>query len=135
MAAFLRTTTAGEKALLGRLRGLPKAFLAEMESSIPQEAQALMDQAQVLAPARTGTLKASAVVTHETKPSRVLAAAAYTDRKAAAVHEGIHWGVKREQDTRWHLEHLKWFERALGPFAQGFVDRMAQALRRVLGGG
>lgn len=127
MAPFLRSTTTGEKALLGRLRGMPRAFLGEMAQAVPREAEALMQAAQATAPSKSGALRASAVVTHQVKRSRVQAAAAYTAKYAAAVHEGMHWGVKGQHPG------MKWYEKALNAFAPGFALRMADALRRVLG--
>jgi hypothetical protein len=108
------------------------AFLAEMAEALPVEAQALMAAANATAPRASGTLIASSSVSSvvQEKKGRVRAAAAYTDEKAAAVHEGLHWGVHIE-GTR----GFKWFERALNGFEGGFVDRIVSRLRRLVGGG
>ena len=103
----------------------------EMELALPQEGAALMAQANALAPRASGELVASSSVTSAVtgKGSKVRVAVAYTDEKAAAVHEGLHHNRKVE-GTR----GFKWFERAMNAFTPGFIERVVARLRRLVGG-
>jgi hypothetical protein len=107
-------------------------FLREMAEALPNEAQQLMAAANSLAPRASGALASSASVSSvvQEKRGRVRAVAAYTDEKAAAVHEGVHWG-ERIEGTR----GFKWLERALNAFEGGFAQRIAERLKRLVGGG
>lgn len=113
----------GVDALGVTLKGLQREWLREMEAGITEEAVELMNKANAIAPQASGTLKASTVVAVEVEQGvRVLANATYTDKKAAAVHEGIHWGIRiKAAEGR---PYFKWLERTVGTFAQGFVDRI-----------
>lgn len=115
------------------LKRQEQRFLAELATALPEEGTSLMASANAAAPRASGTLAASSSVTHvvQAKKGRVRVAVAYLDEKAAAVHEGIHWGRKTAQQTK----GFKWFERALGAFEPGFVERIAGRLRRLVGGG
>jgi hypothetical protein len=126
--SFIIGKVTGVNELGIKLRGLEKAWLSEMEAAIPTEAHALMASANALVPVASGTLKASALVTSQVVDGRkVEAVACYTDKKAAAVHEGIHWGIHFQGEPG-----FKWYERALSGFAQGFVDRMLARCLAVL---
>lgn len=107
-------------------------FLREMAAALPDEGQALMAQANVAAPRASGTLVGSSSVTtvEQRAKGRVRVAAAYLDPKAAAVHEGLHWG-RHVPGTK----GFKWYERTLAAFEGGFVERIAARLRRLVGGG
>lgn len=122
----------GGPALMRALRRQEKAFLAEFGAALPAEAEALMQSANAAAPQASGTLVSSAVVTSVIQKSkgRVRAVAAYTDEKAAAVHEGIHW-MQQVVGTK----GFKWFERSLHAFEADFVARIGARLRRIAGGG
>lgn len=122
----------GGEQLRRALKRQEQRFIDEMAKAIPEEAAALMASANATAPRKSGALVASAVVSSALQPKRgsVKAAAAYTDEKAAAVHEGVHWGA--------HIENtrgFKWFERALNRFEPGFLERIAARLKRLVGGG
>ena len=104
-------------------------FLEEMARALPEEANALASAAQATVPRASGELASSQVVTSDVKPGRVKAVVAYTDEKAAAVHEGVH-GRTHHQDTR----GFKWFEKVLHAFEGGFAERIAARLRRIVGG-
>lgn len=121
----------GGPALMRALRRQEKAFLAELGDALPAEAEALMQSANAAAPQAGGTLVGSSVVSSVVQEGkgRVRAVAAYTDEKAPAVHEGIHWGAKVEG-----TKGFKWFERALNSFETGFVARIGARLRRIVGG-
>lgn len=122
----------GLEQLKRELRKQKRAFFQEMAAALPVEAEKLMSQANTAAPRASGELVSSAnvsVVLQESK-GRVRVAAAYLDEKAAAVHEGVHWGGKVE-GTR----GFKWYERAFNAFEVGFIERIAQRLRRLTGGG
>jgi hypothetical protein len=113
----------GVDALGITLMKLEREWLQEMERGITAEAIDLMNQANTIAPEASGTLKASTVVSVEVESGvRVLANATYTDRKAAAVHEGIHWGIR--QKDREARPYFKWFERTWMGMAEGAVQRM-----------
>lgn len=110
----------------------PARFLAEMAVALPAEAQTLMAQATAVAPRSSGELAASASVTSvvQARKGRVRVAAAYLDDKAAAVHEGVHWGAHVE-GTR----GFKFFERTLNSFEGGFASRIVSRLKRLVRGG
>jgi hypothetical protein len=122
----------GGNELVKALKKKPREFLALLAQRLPAEGQALMNAANAAAPRRTGTLAGSSVVTSVVQEAKgvVRVAAAYTDEKAAAVHEGVHWGEHVEGTNG-----FKWFERATSKFEQGFVDRVAQDLKQLTGGG
>lgn len=103
----------------------------ELAVALPQEGTALMAEANALAPRSSGELVSSSSVTTAVtgKGKKVRVAASYLDEKAAAVHEGVHWG-KKIQGTR----GFKWFERALNAFTPGFIERIVARLRRLVGG-
>lgn len=113
----------GVDALGITLRKLEREWLQEMEAGITAEAVNLMNEANARAPQASGKLKASTVVAVEVEQGvRVLANATYTDRKAAAVHEGIHWGI-RQKDAAGR-PYFKWLERTWMGRAEGAVQRM-----------
>lgn len=116
----------GEK-LMAALNKKKDEFLQAMVDEIPNEANQLLAAAQVGVPSKSGTLAASAVVSTEVTKTRVESAVAYTDPKAAAVHEGIHWRHK------FNTAHRKWFERAFHAFESGFIERVAEKLRKLVG--
>jgi hypothetical protein len=122
----------GAEKLRRELKRQEVRFFGEMARALPEEGEALMQAANAQAPRATGTLAASSSVTKEIDNSdrTVRVMAAYLDEKAAAVHEGIHWGVKVE-DTK----GFKWFERAKNAFEAGVVGRIGDRLRRIVGGG
>ena len=120
----------GGEALRKALQRQEEAFLRELADTLPAEGQALMGAANAAAPRVSGTLVASSSVTSVVQKGRVRVAAAYLDEKAAAVHEGVHWGH--------HIEgtpHFKWYERVLNGFEGGFLERIASRLKRLVGGG
>lgn len=122
----------GDEALKRQLRRQQQRFFEEMARALPEEAQALIGQANPAAPASSGALAASSSVTvvEQQRRGRVRAAAAYLDEKAAAVHEGVHWG-------RFHpgTRGFKWLERVFGGFGAGALQRIALRLSRLVGGG
>lgn len=122
----------GGEQLRKALKKIEKEFLAELAVALPEEGNSLMAAANATAPRGTGTLAASSSVTTVVQEAkgRVRVAAAYLDEKAAAVHEGIHWGQKVEGTAG-----FKWFERALNSFEGGFVERIGARLKRLVGGG
>lgn len=121
----------GGEALRKALTKKSAEVAREMELALPHEGAALMAQANALAPRATGELVGSSSVTSAVtrKGAKVAVAAAYLDEKAAAVHEGVHWG-KKIQGTR----GFKWFERAFNAFQQGAVERIVTRLRKLVGG-
>jgi len=122
----------GGEALRKALKKKEKEFFAAMANELPQEAQKLMQSANALAPRDTGELAGSSSVTSAVQPEkgRVRVAAAYLDEKAAAVHEGVHFG-RHIEGTR----GFKFYERALNAFEGGFVERIGAKLKRLVGGG
>lgn len=105
-------------------------FLAEMRAALPDEGAKVMAVAQAEAPRGTGTLAASAAISKSNSRTKTRVAVGFLDEKAAAVHEGVHWGHFVE-GTR----GFKWFERAWLRMESGIVDRIVQRLRRIVGGG
>lgn len=118
--------------LLRSLRKKPREALALLAKVLPDEGENLMTAAAMAAPRGTGELAASASVTSLVQESKgvVRVAAAFTDEKAAAVHEGVHWGVHIEG-----TKGFKWYEHTTNAFAEGFVQRVAQDLKKLAGGG
>lgn len=122
----------GADELRRNLRKFEKRFLEEMEQVLPREVETLMTQARHEAPARSGELRASASITSDMKPKRgrFRVVGAYLDEKAAAVHEGIHWGKKVEGGTK----GMKWFERVANAWAPESAKRVVARLRALVGG-
>jgi len=120
----------GADELKRKLRKLEPQFLDAMKQELPREGESLRSAAQSLAPVAGGELRSSAVVATKVSKTRVAVLVGYTDEKAAAVHEGIHWG-------RFHpgTKGYKWLERALNTFAAGFTNRIAGVLRGVVSRG
>lgn len=122
----------GLEELKRELRKQKRAFFEEMARALPEEGQSLMQQATAAAPKASGELAGSSLLSVEVKDSKgsVRVAAAFTDDKAAAVHEGVHWGGF-VAGTR----GFKFYERVFNAFEVGFIERIAQRLRRLTGGG
>lgn len=119
----------GGEQLVAKLRAKEREFLDSMAEQLPAEGEQLRSEANALAPVASGQLVSSSVVESEVKPSHVRTGIGYTDPKAPAVHEGIHWGHKIKAEHR-----RKWLERALHAFAGGFAERVAARLRALVGG-
>lgn len=120
----------GGEELKKKLRSMPGAFVAAMVDELPREGAMLKEQANGHVPDEHGTLRASAAVSSELPKGnrgRVRVAVAYTDKKAAAVHEGVHW------NRHFKTLHMKWFERAFHAFEGGFVRRIVEKLQGVVG--
>lgn len=119
----------GGEQLRKALQAKEREFLEEMAATLPEEGQKLMSAAAAAAPRASGELAGSASVTmaKTRKGSRIRVAAAFLDEKAAAVHEGVHWGHHIE-GTR----GFKWYERVFHSFEGGFVERIAAKLRRLV---
>lgn len=102
-----------------------------MQAELPKEAEGLLQEANARVPRSSGELagssRASSAVTR--RGTQVRAVAAYTDEKAAAVHEGIHWNARIE-GTR----GFKWFQRAFDAWKPGAVQRIVERLRALVGG-
>lgn len=122
----------GLEQLKRELRRQQRAFFEEMAKALPEEGQSLIRQATAAAPKATGELAGRSLVSVEVKESKgtVRVAAAFTDEKAAAVHEGVHWNEK-VPGTR----GFKWFERVWNGFEPGLLERIAKRLRRLTRGG
>lgn len=120
----------GGEALRKALLKKQAEFLAEMAKALPVEAEKLMAQGKAAAPKASGELAASALVSSASarKGTRLKFAAAFLDEKAAAVHEGVHWR-KHVDGTK----GFKFFERVFHAFEPGFVQRIADRLRRLVG--
>lgn len=132
MAANVLMKLEGGEQLRRALKKKEKEFLRELATALPAEGQALMTSANAAAPRVRGELAGSSSVTSvvQEQKGRVRVAAAYLDEKAAAVHEGVHWGQKVEGTSG-----FKWYERALNAFEGGFVERIGARLKRLVGGG
>jgi hypothetical protein len=124
-------TVEGGDALKAALKKHQERFLAEMAEALPQEGQVLMTEANSSAPRASGALASSSSVTSVVQQSqgRVRVAAAYLDEKAAAVHEGVHWGQHIEG-----TKGFKWFEKAFHAFELGAMQRIVSRLKRLVGG-
>jgi hypothetical protein len=106
-----------------------RLFVDEVRNFVPPETQKLVAQAAAAAPRASGELASSASASWEMSKTGVEAVAAFTDEKAAAVHEGVHGGK--------HVEGtggFKWFEQVFNAFEVGFIERLANRLRAALGG-
>lgn len=105
-------------------------FLEVMREALPEEAEKVKSVATVEAPRGTGTLASSAALVKSNGRTKVRVAVGFLDEKAAAVHEGIHWGHFVEGTTG-----FKWFEKAFARMQGGILERIVQRLRRIAGGG
>lgn len=112
----------GGRELKRKLKEMQSKFLREMRRALPEEADKLMAQAS--APQVSGALEGSESVVSSSSKGKVDVAAGYTDRKAAAVHEGVHWGDKVE-GTR----GFKWFEREFQVWEPQAIARIVARLR------
>lgn len=123
----------GGEQLRRALKRQRERFFEEMRAGLDEESARLLGAAKSETPAASGTLLMSLTRSSSVQASkgRIRHAVAYTDPKAAAVHEGVHWGRKTAKPTR----GFKWFERVLHAFEAGFVERIATRLRRLVGGG
>lgn len=120
----------GGEELRKKLRQVPDLFIQEMAKALPEEAKNLGAEAQAGVPVEHGSLAASLAVKTSKKKTRISAAVGYTDHKAAAVHEGIHWAHREgAKEPGFH-----WFLKAFTAFAGGFIERIAQRLKRLVGG-
>lgn len=117
----------GVEELIRKLRWHKRAFIGELAQALPEEAKRLEAAAQQGVPRASGRLASSVAVVSEVQSNAVHVAVGYTDPKAAAVHEGIHWR-RRVKD----VHGFKWLERALNAFEQGFAERIAARLRRLV---
>jgi hypothetical protein len=124
---FFADVKGGEE-LLGKLRANMRKFEKAMETILPEEARDLLSAASTSVPRQSGELAASAVVSTEKGSAGFRAAAAYTDHKAAAVHEGVHHG-RFVEGTR----GFKWLEHTLHAFEPGFVQSVAEKLKKAVG--
>lgn len=122
-------TVEGGEELVKRLKKVEAQFMAELAAAFPDSGEALRGQANSQAPRASGRLLSSSFVASEAKRHRVQTVVGYTDPKAPAVHEGIHWGHKISEKHR-----RKWLENALNAFAPSFAEHIAARLRRMLGG-
>lgn len=122
----------GGAALRKALKKKEKEFFAEMQTALQGESARLHGAAESQTPAASGTLLMSLTTSSAVQPTKgsVRYAVAYLDEKAAAVHEGVHWGHKVEGTGG-----FKWFEKALNSFEAGFVQRIGARLKRLVGGG
>jgi hypothetical protein len=121
----------GGEALRKALTKKSAEVAREMAIALPAEGQTLMQTAGATVPRATGELAGSSSVTSSLtkKGQRVRVAAAYLDEKAAAVHEGLHWG-KKIQGTK----GFKWFQRAFDAYKSAAIGRIVERLRRLVGG-
>lgn len=128
MSIFAISGLKGQDELRRALRKIAPQVLAEMEKAALQEANTLMGAANAGVPRRSGTLASSSVVTNHTSKAKTRAVAAYTDKKAAAVHEDIFWGRKSEK----RQAGFKWFERAVQASVAGITSRILARLRALV---
>lgn len=125
---FFANVKGGEELRQALKKNMAK-FEAAMDTALPEEAALLLAAANAIAPKSTGALTGSGVVSSEkSRLGGTKAVAAYTDEKAAAVHEGIHWNRKIKG-----THGFKWYERALNSFEPGFVQRIAEKLKTKVG--
>lgn len=131
---YIKVKVLGEEELRRRLFGKERDFIEEMKRVIPEEAGDLGQAANALAPVGVHEVNVKGdgkrvrsrqhlrdtlrVTIDGRRPHSVLANVAYTAKYAAAVHEGLHWG------KHFQTKGMKWFERALLPRAQGFIERV-----------
>lgn len=123
----------GEKELMRALNRKRDQFLDVMRVGLQEEAARLLGAAESTTPTASGKLLTSLKLSSADQPTkgRVRFAVAYTDEKAAAVHEGVHWGQKVDHETG----GFKWFEKAFNAWEPGAVDRILARLRALTGGG
>jgi hypothetical protein len=137
---YIRIKIVGEEELRAKLFGKAREFVDEMKRAIPEESNQLASRANQLAPVGdpgepkkkgqpSGHMKDTLRVFIDLR-SRfgVRANLAYTSKYAAAVHEGLHW------NKHFRTAGMKWFERALMEFGAGFMGRINDRLKRLVGG-
>lgn len=120
----------GVEEMKRRLRQERDRLARELEDAIADEGRQLLTEANQLAPRASGELVESAVVVAQRDRDGATAVVAYTDEKAAAVHEGVFGGHDTNKGA-----HFKWLERALSAFVGGFRARLAKRMRATMRGG
>jgi hypothetical protein len=113
-----------------KLRAMRGPFLQEMKGAIEEGGTMLQGMANASAPVQAGTLVSSSATATQAKGDFFSMAVGYTDPKAPAVHEGIHWR-KREGSKE---PGFHWFLQAFQRFSSGYMERVAQRLRKLVGG-
>lgn len=113
-----------------KLRSMRGLFLQEMDATMAEGARIVQQQSNAAAPVASGTLVSSATIQHEKKADFISYGMGYTDEKAAAVHEGIHWGHKFGKKER----GFQWLMRVMEEFAPSYIEHVAMRLRRLTGG-
>jgi hypothetical protein len=113
-----------------KLRSMRGPFLQEMKAAIEEGGAILQSQANAAAPVQSGTLVSSSSTATAERSDHFSMAIGYTDPKAPAVHEGIHWRKHLgEREPGFH-----WFRKSFDLFANGFSARVAQRLKALVGG-
>ena len=119
----------GGPALVSALKRKQGEFLKTMETALPAAGETTLAAAQQVVPRKVGTLAASGVVSSEVKDHNVKVAVAYTDIKAAAVHEGVHHG-HHVKGTR----GFKWLERSFKLEKPKLLADIVKSLKALTGG-
>lgn len=118
----------GGPELIKALKKIAPEFLRVATEAIQREGVTIESAAQLTVPRGTGALAASCVVSHQTGAKRSSTAVAYTLDRAAAVHEGVHWGHHHQ------TKGMKWFERAFYALKPQALARIVADLKRLVGG-
>jgi len=124
---FFANVKGGEELRKALTKNMGK-FEEAMDTILPEEARELMNAAQTRVPRESGELASTATVSSEKTRGGTKAVAAYTDEKAAAVHEGVHHGHKVHG-----TKGFKWFERTLNSFEGSFAQSVVEKLKSKLG--
>lgn len=126
----MRVEVRGDRELIRALRKQQARFTDELAAALPDEARRLEAAANAAAPSETGELRASSAVSEGGQRGKVEVAVAYTDEKAAAVHEGVFGGRDTDKGRA-----FKWFERAFNAWEGGAAERIVARLRALVKGG
>jgi hypothetical protein len=115
-----------------QLKKMKRQMFEEMKTALAEEAARLHGAAETQTPAASGELLMSLQRSSAVSPTKgsVQHVVAYTDEKAAAVHEGIHWGHKVEGTAG-----FKWFERTFNAFHPAAAQRIVGRLKSLVARG
>jgi hypothetical protein len=112
----------GGPELISKMKRMQGKFLKTLETALPEAAGEVLSKAQAIVPRKTGHLASTARTDSEREPNKVTAVVAYTDVKAAAVHEGV------SQSN----PGFKWLERTFSAEKPNALALIVKRLRELL---
>jgi hypothetical protein len=119
----------GGEELRRALKGIERKFLDTMAKAIDEEAHKVMAAGIASAPKLSGELASATNVVVSRSRGQVQGAASFLKDRAAAVHEGVHWGRKIP------TKGFHWFANAALDWEPAAAKRIVQRLQDITGEG